>query len=490
MNQRRLHKMWLTQGLIFALLAGLVFPALAADFPAPSTYLPTITEVEKHKSHYDDPRPLLKDYPLKQILPPQLYNALVYDVDTMKKEWSEVVGFKAPDVVGKIAPEIKPGKYSYKDKNKYPGLKELMIPLHYNDRFKPGAPPYAGNFPEMEVIPTRQYYWALPVAEATKRNEGKTKLDNKGYVAEKTWQGGYPFPRPSGKFKAQQIMYNVEKRALQFNGDFFIWGRFDGVTKTLKRDFEGIYDVRHMALAGRVALPPHGWFDKRAEVRGESRGFITKFMAPRDVYGTVASAMYYLDPKTVDQQMMFIPSLRRVRKLSATDTQDPVMGQDQIYDDQEGWLQKLSPTNYPYKFEVLAEREFLVPAPTVDGSGYVSPQHNWEFRNIKFERRPMYVVQLTQTDPNYVYGKRIFYIDMETFNYVHIENYDQKGRLYRTFDNGYAFHSEMGYFSWSASPMLNTDRIDHHSTVAVAYVFPALWTRGDISMSGVVKLGK
>ena len=94
MNQRRLHKRWLTQGLIFALLAGLVFPALAADFPAPSTYLPTITEVEKHKSHYEDPRPLLKDYPLKQILPPQLYNALVYDVDTMKKEWSEVVGFK------------------------------------------------------------------------------------------------------------------------------------------------------------------------------------------------------------------------------------------------------------------------------------------------------------------------------------------------------------------------------------------------------------
>jgi len=102
----------------------------------------------------------------------------------------------------------------------------------------------------------------------------------------------------------------------------------------------------------------------------------------------------------------------------------------------------------------------------------------------------MYVVQLTQTDPNYVYGKRIFYIDMETFNYVHIENYDQKGRLYRTFDMGYSFHPEMGYFSWSASPMLNTDRIDHHSTVAVAYVFPALWTREDISMGSVVKLGK
>jgi len=93
-------------------------------------------------------------------------------------------------------------------------------------------------------------------------------------------------------------------------------------------------------------------------------------------------------------------------------------------------------------------------------------------------------------DPNYVYGKRIFYIDMETFNFVHIENYDQKGRLYRTWDNGYAFHPEMGYFSWSASPTLATDRIDHHSTVAIYYVLPALWTRGDISMGSVVKQGK
>ncbi len=35
--------------------------------------------------------------------------------------------------------------------------------------------------------------------------------------------------------------------------------------------------------------------------------------------------------------MMFIPSLRRVRKMSATDTQGSVMGQGQIYDDNEGW---------------------------------------------------------------------------------------------------------------------------------------------------------
>ena len=50
---------------------------------------------------------------------------------------------------------------------------------------------------------------------------------------------------------------------------------------------------------------------------------------------------------------MYIPSLRRIRKLSATDSQDPVMGQDVIYDDNEGWMQKISPVRYPYKYEIL-----------------------------------------------------------------------------------------------------------------------------------------
>lgn len=108
-------------------------------------------------------------------------------------------------------PEIKPGKYSYKDKEKFPGLKELMIPHHYK-RFNPGGPPFAGNFPEITVVPTKQYYWALPIAEATKNNMGKTKLDDQGYIIDNTYVSGYPFPRPSGKFKVQQIMYNWVKR--------------------------------------------------------------------------------------------------------------------------------------------------------------------------------------------------------------------------------------------------------------------------------------
>ncbi|HEX9156809.1 MAG TPA: DUF1329 domain-containing protein, partial [Syntrophales bacterium] len=354
----------------FLLVIAALAPALTAragEYPDPKNYIPTMIEVEKHKASQDDPRPYLTTFGPKQVLPKELYAKLSFDVDAMKSQWAELVGFKAPDVVGKVAPEIKPGKYTYKDLAKNPGLKALMWPDLYN-RIKPGAPPHSGNIPEFEIIPTRQLYWALPIAEATKKNLGKTKLDAKGYLLGDTWAGGVPFPKPSGPFKAQQIMYNIEKRMLAWELNFYIISHVIGVNSSLNVDFDGGYDVKHVRLAGRTLMEPYGWFDKRAKERNEFKTFMFGFQAPRDVAGVYQQALYSNDQNTTDQLMLYIPSMRRVRKMSATDTQDPVMGQDQIYDDNEGWMQKLSATRYPYKYEVLEEREYLVPAATADGA--------------------------------------------------------------------------------------------------------------------------
>jgi len=439
----------------------------AGDIPHPSTYIPTLSELQKQKKK------------------------LTYDIDKMKDLWAEVVGFRSPDLVGKIASEIKPGKYTYKDKEKYPGLKELMWPDMYN-RFKPGGPPHGGCIPEFEVIPTRQYYYALPICEATKKNMGKAKFGEDGFLIQESWLGGYPFPRPSGTgaSKAQQIMYNVEKRYLAWGLNFYILcGNLHGYTKNLRMDFDGKYDVTHIRLAGRVLMPPYGWFDGRAEKRGEFKNFILGFLAPRDIAGASQGALYYLDADKSDQLMIYLPSLRRIRKMSSTDSQDPIMGQDQIYDDNEGWMQKLSATRYPYKFELLDEREFLVPATTVDGSCYISSK-GLEFHGLKFERRPIYVVKLIQLDPNYVYSYRIFYIDKENFIFYHNEYYDQKGRLYRSWDGTYGWFPEMGAYAWSGMLLVMRDHIDLHSGVQQPYQLPAFWTRKDVSLRSLVKKGK
>jgi len=468
--------------LILLLMVFIVIPAAQSQV---KEYKLTLSECEEYKKMFDDPRPYLKDF-YKKVVPTEVYRRLTYDVEAMKKLWAECVGFRAPDVVGKIAPEIKPGKYTYKDKEKYPGLKELMFPDYYK-RFNPSTPPHVGNFSEITVVPTRQYFFALPVAEATRKNMGRTKLDDQGYIINESYNAGYPFPQPDGKFKAQQIVYNMFKRYSNFE-NYFITNRLLGYTKNLRQDYDGATEWYDLRLHGRATMEPYGWFDERARVNGEASATLIKHLAPRDNYGTAFSIMYYLDPDKFDQFLIYINVLRRIRKMSTTDTQDPVAGQDIIYEDKEGFSQKLSPKRYPYKFEVISEREYLIPAASWTGSEYINSK-NYEYHNLEFERRPMYVLKLTQLDKNYVYSQRILYMDKETFILYHTENYNQKGRLYRTFDMVPYFIPEMGMFI--AANWLYRDHIDQHSGFGLTYVLPAPWlAREHIDLGGLIKKGK
>ena len=453
----------------------------SAKWPKYQSYVPELNEIEKHKAIWDDPRPALNTFGPKQVIPEEMYDKMTYDVEKMKSLWEELVGFKSTDAVGKIAPEIKPGKYTYKDLEKYPGFKELMPPELYK-RIKPGAPPLCGNIPEFEVVPTRQYYWALPVAQATRQNLGKTQLDDQGYLVQGTWKGGIPFPKPSGTFKAQQIMQNLEKRYMNYNNNQWQVAFGYGYDRNLENDYKTIYSVLGQSLSGRVD-DPAGFFDQRAEGVGEYRKTILHLHAPRDIAGSAYTQLFYLDPKKNDQVMMYISSIRRVRKLSSSDTQDPQSGSDVPYDDNEGFMQRLSPTRFPYSFKIIAEREFLLPAVCYDGSEYIDSKTKAHM-NLKFERRPLYVVELTQQDPNYVYSKRIFYIDKETFLHYSVLNYDQKGRLYRTWDHNLTFFPEMGAWAQCFNLVLVRDHVDHHTTTYQPYTLPVFTTRADMRLMG------
>jgi hypothetical protein len=66
-----------------------------------------------------------------------------------------------------------------------------------------------------------------------------------------------------------------------------------------------------------------------------------------------------------------------------------------------------------------------------------------------------------------VYSKRIFYIDRETFSFYQVENYDRKGRLYRTFWTPYQFKPDTGMTTWGGY-LLYRDHVDMHSNVTFA----------------------
>jgi len=426
----------------------------------------THADILKHKAFYDDPRPIYDELNYKKMLPAKVYDSLTYDREAMKKEWADVVGFTAPDVVGSTAPDIKPGVYAHTDKEAY-AFKDLMIPLHY-ERFKAGGDRFMGDFATINVVPTRQYYWALPVAHATKEHQGKTRLDQDGYLINSSYISGVPFPRPGGEREAKQIVYNWEKRYLHCDA-FRSLNVFKGFDEHLREDIDGLGGTAWMRLHGRVLMEPLGRYDERAKKFEESSTVRGTAYAPRDIFGNIQIQLAYLDADKYHQWMMYIPMLRRIRVLSATDTQDPIAGQDMILDDSDGFSQKISKKHYPYDYKLIGEREYLVSAYTLDGSGYLSSDtkelHEWEF-----ERRPVYIVELQQLDKNYVYSRRNLYIDKETFLLLYLENYDQKDRLYRDALMRMYFCPEMGVFA--VRDVIARDFVDTHSTYVQMFPVP------------------
>jgi hypothetical protein len=313
---------------------------------------------------------------------------------------------------------------------------------------------------------------------------GKTQQNDQGYLISESYEAGLPFPRPSGKFKAQQIMYNWEKRYTMWDNTMSLQF-LKGFKKDLKIDFDSSAQVWFLRLHGRVLMEPYGWYDERAWKLEEAKTFNFMNLSPRDLYGNVINSVAYLDPNKIDQLMMYVNVLRRIRKLSGTDVQDQAVGQEITFDDFEGFNRKFSPKRYPWKFELIEEREYLVPACDQDGSIYLSKK-GLEYRNIKFERRPIFVIKLTQTDPNYIYSHTILYIDQETFLYHHIENYDQKKRLYRTVTSLWSYFEDMGMFTlWQG---VLRDYLDLRSDLSLNFGFPAIWiNREHVNLQSLIK---
>jgi len=459
----------------------------AESLPHPNQYLPHVNDVHKIKKIIDDPTDVIATYPLKDAVHPEIYNFLTFDVEDAKRQTAEILGFRSPDLVGKIAPEIKPGKYTYKDLEKYPGLKELF-PQEFLRHIKPAGPPLIGSIPEFEIIPTRQLYWYLNLCKMTKENLGRTKLDKDGYIVPASWEGGYPFPRLSGKFKAQQLYYNFEKRVGSFDTCFTTGTESIAFNMNLNRDSFNQTSVYNMRFMGRTLFPPYGWFDEQAKRNRKFRSYLSVVRLPRSMSGTVVLNHKYDDPNKMDQWMIYAPSLRRIRKMNSTDTQDP--SGDLAYDDIYHIAQKITPKRYPYKFEIIEEREYLMPIAYNRGKTSIDSKDSCALKDVQFMRRPSYVLQMTQLDPNYIYSKRIIYIDKETFLCALSANYDQKQRLYRTQIRLRTFIPEVAQLILYGTQAFQFDHIDQHSTFQTQIHLPAPFERKDFTIQNLSKRGK
>jgi len=134
---------------------------------------------------------------------------------------------------------------------------------------------------------------------------------------------------------------------------------------------------------------------------------------PTELKGLAVLTWTYEDPEKDQNVWLWIPSLKKVRKISASEDDDAFMGSDFTVEEvstrrfEDESYKLIESKNFPgYKFEQTGE--------------------------VKFKDKPCFVVECTPLKPHWYYGKRIVWIDKDTGGNIFEEYYDKNGKLFKT----------------------------------------------------------
>ncbi|MEO6026696.1 MAG: DUF1329 domain-containing protein, partial [Candidatus Binatia bacterium] len=290
---------------------------------------------------------------------------------------------------------------------------------------------------EMKIIPTQKIPLPKLYQEATEKYSAQVKLKEdqtlEGYVS------GRPFPQVdvADPHAATKLMYNFE-RTHYFTDDLALH-LFDADTGQLQVDSEGNqrYVVeRHFVLDWLRALQFTGrlHIDPKPEIVPNKDGAFRKaglypILEPFDLKGIGGLNYRYLDPLRQDDLWLYLPSLRRVRRLSSAQRSEALFGQDIDVDSYGGYAGQIPWFTWKFigKKPMLASLhgENMPPVPCKTDGGMTFCEA-WE------NRPEVLIVEGTPKAEAYAFSKRIIYIDHESFFIVYTDLYDRGGELWKT----------------------------------------------------------
>lgn len=335
---------------------------------------------------------------------------------------------------GAAAPKFKEGDVITMDKLE--SIKPFLPPEFWNNRdffFYDGM--------KMEIGPFyRDYSPAKEYVEATQRFKGKSKIGPddslEGHIA------GQPFPIEEIDCKGDpqagtKIMWDFDH---QWEGDggrthyfYSYWDRgeqlplyYEGTSKTI-------------ALANRVEKDLLDTQDGDL-FRGEKRkgAFGVEVTAPFDARGIALITYRYKssegprDQAKNDDTWVYVPTLRRVRRISTAQRTDAVSGTDFTFDD----LRSFAGIVPQYTWECLGEMDILAPSNSKVKAYPYTKDHNFgpyglSYADDRWEMRKAVKVRMKPKNPDHPYHHKDIYIDKQTLAALYSFAYDQKEELWK-----------------------------------------------------------
>ena len=292
------------------------------------------------------------------------------------------------------------------------------------------------GFP-ITMTETKRIEWPRAYREATEKYSGQVRLSKDGLRVE-NYIAGQPFPNldPKDPQIAQKIMLNYDYNF--FVTDDVDLRNFDADTGTIA-DHGAMTIERHFLLdhfrrlfwTGRLYIDPKPEMPNPNGYRRQEG--LYPIMEPYDLRGVGALGYRYLDPGKSDDSWLYLPSLRRVRRLSTAQRSDALFGQDTDVDSYGGYAGQIAWMDWKY----LGEREMIGVAHAKHVPVKWHPKVDWAFDDV-WEKRRFYVVEGVSKLPQYAFSKRVLFIDKEGWGIPYSDIYDRGGELWKIWINDVA----------------------------------------------------
>jgi hypothetical protein len=295
---------------------------------------------------------------------------------------------------------------------------------------------------ELKVSPYKKVEWNKEFREATEKYASQVKLASDGRSLE-GFVAGLPFPNldPNDPQVALKIMWNYDYKP--FVTDDADLRNFDADTgpiaesgnMAIERHFL-LDHLRGLFYTARLMVDPRPELPNPDKVRGKSS--LHPILEPFDLKGVGLTSVRYIDADRQDDTWLYLPSLRRVRRLSSAQRSDALFGQDTDVDSYGGYAGQVP--WFTWKF--LGEKEVLgslhaeaYPVKYCNGRGDFIFCDNWE-------KRKVWVVEGIPKQPQYAYGRRLIFVDKESYLIPFTDIFDRAGQLWKVWINEYSFKSK------------------------------------------------
>ncbi|KZX82409.1 hypothetical protein A3715_01255 [Oleiphilus sp. HI0009] len=309
------------------------------------------------------------------------------------------------------------------DKSNYPGFEKYMTPGQYAL-----MEAYPNSF-SMDVYPTRRTH-AMPdwVNQNTKENATTATL-SKGGVGINDAYGGIPFPilHGSNQDKALQAIWNHLTR---WRG-IFLEGRYTEVAVQRDGRFTPITKQQEVFFNFHN---PEGSFKEMDNILFY---FLTFNKAPARLAGGALLVHETLDQSEDARQAWdYNAGQRRVRRAPNLAYDSPIASSDNTRTADDTDMYNGAPDRYDWEYKGVQEifipyNNYKIGREGVKYDDLVMPGHlNPEY--VRWELHRVHVVEANlKKGARHIYKKRVFYIDEDSWSIALVDQYDNRGELWR-----------------------------------------------------------